>query len=266
MNHLLRSHAPISELAWNQIDSEARQRLEPVLGARRLVDFSGPLGWQHSATNLGRVEPVDDAPIHGVSVLERQVQPLVELRADFSVARSELQAIDRGALDADFESLGRAARQIATAENSTVMHGLPEVMDGIAEMSPYPERSLGADPLGFPRVIAGAVSELRMAGIGGPYALALDPEHHLLATQTAENGGTLLVQHLGEILGGPIVWMPGVSGGAVVSLRGGDFLLQSGQDLAVGYDSHGNRKVRLYLQESFSLQVVTPEAAVALGP
>ena len=152
------------------------------------------------------------------------------------------------------------------AENAAVMHGWADVIGGIAELSPSGERALGSDPLSFPQTIAAAVGELRISGIGGPYGLALDPEHFRLATQTAEHGGTLLMEHLGEILGGPIVWTPGLSGGVVVSLRGGDFLLESGQDLSVGYDSHDADEVRLYIQESFSFRVATPEAAVALAP
>ena len=62
------------------------------------------------------------------------------------------------------------------------------------------------------------------------------------------------------------MWTPGVDGAVVVSLRGGDFLFESGQDLSIGYDSHDADVVRLYLQESFSFRVATPEAAVALAP
>jgi uncharacterized linocin/CFP29 family protein len=264
MNHLLRSHAPISELAWEQIDDEAKERLEPALGARRLVDFSGPLGWQHSATNLGRVTAIGDPPIDGVSALERRVLPLVELRADFTVSRSELRDIDRGAVDADFDSLDRAAHQIASAENVAIMHGWSDVIRGVVESSPYQLPAHGSQPLEFPALVTAAVSELRTGGIGGPYGLALDPQHYRLASETAEHGGTLLVEHLREIIGGPIVWTPGLQGGAVISLRGGDFLLESGQDLAVGYDSHDADAVRLYIQESFSFRVATPEAAAAL--
>ena len=266
MNHLLRSHAPISELAWTQIDDEAKQRLGPALAARALVDFSGPLGWQHSATNLGRVAPPDGFPIEGVTALERQVLPLIELRADFTVTRAELRDIDRGAVDADFGSLDRAAHRIATAENTAVMHGWATVVRGITELCPYSPLALGGDPLGFPETVTTAVSELRNSGIGGPYGLALDPEHHGLVTQTAEHGGTLLIEHLREVLEGPVVWTPGLSGGVVISQRGGDFLLETGQDLSVGYDSHDADEVRLYIQESFSFRVATPEAAVTLKP
>ena len=265
MNHLLRSHAPISELGWDQIDDEAKERLEPALGARRLVDFSGPLGWQHSATNLGRVKPLEDSPVEGVASLKRRVLPLVELRADFTVSRAELRDIDRGAVDADFDSLDRAAHQIATAENTAVMHGWADLIKGIAELAPHEQRALGSDALNFPQVISAAVNDLRNSGVDGPYGLALDPEHHRLAIETPERG-TLLVEHLGKVLDGPIVWTPGLRGGVVISLRGGDFLLESGQDLAVGYDSHDADEVRLYIQESFSFRVATPEAAAALAP
>jgi uncharacterized linocin/CFP29 family protein len=69
MNHLLRSLAPISDAGWELLDREARDRLGPALAARKLVDFSGPLGWEHSATNLGRTTPLGSAPCEGVAGL-----------------------------------------------------------------------------------------------------------------------------------------------------------------------------------------------------
>ncbi len=265
MNHLLRAHAPVSEKGWEQIDQEARARLEPALAARRLVDFSGPLGWEHSATSVGRASALPGAPAGEVSGMRREVLPLVELRADFVVSRTELRNIDRGALDADFEALDAAAHRIATAENAAVLLGWPEAIRGLAELSPHERRSLGSAPESYPPVIAAAVGDIRAQGVGGPYGLALDPERHRLVAQTAESG-SLLVEHLGRILGGPIVWTPGLEGGIVVSVRGGDFLFESGQDLSVGYDSHNAEQVRLYIEESFSFRVATPEAAAVLAP
>ena len=73
------------------------------------------------------------------------------------------------------------------------------------------------------------------------------------------------MDHLAKILcGGPIVWAPGVRGGVVLSLRGGDFLFESGQDLSIGYSHHDAEAVHLYLEESFSFVVATPEAAAPL--
>ena len=121
-------------------------------------------------------------------------------------------------------------------------------------------------PDGYPRPVAAAVERLLHSGISGPYALALGGEQYQRVVQTAEHGGYPLLEHLRKILeGGPIVWAPGVRGAVVVSLRGGDFLLESGQDLSIGYDSHDAEAVRLYIEESFSFRVATPEAAVALS-
>src|SRR3954449_3397567 len=136
MNHLLRSHAPISDKVWELLDEEARERLQPALAARRLVDFSGPHGWEHSATNLGRTDPLAFPASEGVSGLRRRVLPLVELRADFELARAELRDADRGADDADLEALDKAAHQMAVAENVAVFHGWQGAITGIVEASP----------------------------------------------------------------------------------------------------------------------------------
>jgi uncharacterized linocin/CFP29 family protein len=265
LSHLLREHAPVTETGWKLLDDEARERLTPALAARKLVDFSGPHGWEHSAKNLGRVEEVADAPGDGVAASQRRVLGLVELRAHFAISRSQLDDAERGAADVDLETLDTAARRIAIAENASVFHGLGGAgIQGIAETSPHEEINLGEDCEVYPRHVAKAVDTLRGAGIDGPYGLALSPEGHTHVLETAEHGGYPLMQHLQEILGGPILWAPGVNGGVVVSLRGGDFLFDSGEDLSIGYEDHNADSVQLYLEESFSFRVATPEAAVTL--
>lgn len=266
MNHLLRSQAPISDAGWGVLDAEARGRLTPALAARQLVDFSGPHGWEYSATNLGRVAPVAGAPADGVSGLRRHVLPLVELRADFELSRSELRDADRGADDVDLEPLDKAAHQIALAENVAVFHGWHGAITGIAEASPHEAIQLGEAVDGYPRPVASAIERLLCSGVTGPYGLALGREQYRRVAETAEHGGYPLLDHLRKILEGPIVWAPGVDGAVVMSLRGGDFAFESGQDLSIGYDSHDAGVVRLYLEESFSFRVATPEAAVALKP
>lgn len=265
MSHLLREHAPITAEGWELLDAEARERLKPALAARRLVDFAGPHGWQHSATGLGRVEELGETPGDGVNALQRQVLPLVELRADFELQRTELEAADRGAEDADLEPLDLAAHRIAVAENAAVFHGYSAAaIGGVAEASPHDAIPLGEDCERYPRHVAVAVEKLLQAGVEGGYGLAVGPEAYTRILETSEHGGYPLLEHLREILEGPIVWAPGVQGAVVLSLRGGDFLFESGEDLALGYADHDADAVRLYLVESFSFRVATPEAAVAL--
>jgi uncharacterized linocin/CFP29 family protein len=267
LNHLLRTIAPISDAGWELLDDEARERLTAALAARKLVDFSGPHGWEHSASALGRVQGLDSSPADGVRALQRRVLPLVELRRDFALSRAELEAGDRGAPDVDLAPLDEAAASLARAENVAVFHGFGEAgMAGIADASPHDPIPLGDDFDAYPGRAAQAVELLLRAGIEGPYGLALGPDGYTGVIETTEHGGYLVLDHLRKILGGPIVWAPGVSGALVVSMRGGDFLFESGQDLSLGYDGHDGDEVRLYLEESFSFRVATAEAAVALTP
>jgi uncharacterized linocin/CFP29 family protein len=268
VSHLLREHAPISASTWNLLDQEARERLTPGLAARKLVDVSAPLGWEHSATNLGRVDALPEAPADGVRVARRRVLPLVELRADFSLSRRELEDAERGAADPDLDALAAAARQIALAENVAVFHGWANAaIAGIAEACTNEGVRLDENFGSYARHVAEAVETLLRAGIGGPYGLALGPDGYTGVIRTTEHGGYPLFDHLRKILaGGPIVWSPGVRGAVVVSMRGGDFLFESGQDLSIGYDHHDADLVHLYLEESFSFRVATPEAACSLLP
>ena len=265
MNHLLRSIAPISAAGWKELDDEARERLTPALAARKLVDFAGPKGWEYSATNLGRIETLAKAPCDGVTGARRRVLPLVEVRASFELALAELRDFDRGADDEDLGPLDKAAHQIAVAENKAVFHGWNGAIEGISEASPHKGIELGDKPDLYPRPVAAAVERLLHNGISGPYGLALGGEQYTRVVETAEHGGYPLLEHLRKIIEGPIIWAPGVAGAVVVSLRGGDFVFESGQDISIGYESHNAESVRLYLEESFSFHVATPEAAVALA-
>ncbi len=266
-NHLLREHAPITTAGWKLIDDEARERLLPGLAARRLVDFSGPHGWEHSATNLGRVQPGNVSQQKGVEANRRVVLPLVELRSRFTVSREELRAGDRGAEDVDFASLDAAAQRIVDAENIAVFHGWPKAgIEGIAAATPHKPIVRGKGFEDYPGCVARAVELLLRSGVDGPYGLALGREDYTSVVETAEHGGYPLLDHLRNVIKGPIAWAPGVDGAVVLSMRGGDFVLESGQDLAVGYDSHDAEQVSLYIEESLSFRVLTPEAAVAIVP
>jgi uncharacterized linocin/CFP29 family protein len=264
MDHLYRDLAPISDAAWTQIDGEAKSRLVTHLAARKLVDLTGPHGWGHSSTDLGRVSEVT-GPAEGVSATQRRVLPLVELRAEFRVSRVEVDDADRGAGDMELPELDEAVRQIAVGENVTVFHGYAAAgMLGITESSSHPPITIEEDMEEYPKVVAQATDLLRRSGVGGPYGLAISPDIYTGIVETAEHGGYLLFDHLREILGGPLVWAPGVEGGVVVSLRGGDFVLDCGQDLSIGYRDHDADVVDLYLEESFSFRVIEPDAAVVL--
>lgn len=268
-DHLLRKYAPIPATGWQQIEEEAKNRLTPRLAARRLVDWSGPHGWAHSATNLGRTASLETAPPGTKSetalARQRRVLPLSEFRVSFTVECSSVQDAERGATDVDYADLDRAAHDAALIENRAVFHGWPEAgITGIVESSAHPSLKLEQDAKTYPHAIAQATDILRQAGIEGPFALAISPEGYTRIVETTEHGGYPLREHLSKILGGDVVWAPGLEGALVMSKRGGDFILDVGQDFSIGYIRHDADLVTLYLEESFSFRVTEPDAAVVL--
>ena len=264
-DHLRRGQAPISEAAWQAIESEAGRALRHYLAARPLVDFTGPHGWDHSAVDLGRVEPLVGLLSGGVQARLRRVQPVVELRTPFTLERAELDAFDRGAPDPDLAPLVEAARIAAEAEDKAVFYGLSGAgVTGIAEATPHPVLPIADDYNEYPRSVAQAVAAMRAAGVGGPYGIALGPRCHTGVIESTEHGGYPVLEHIRLILGGPIVWAPSVDGAVVVSLRGGDYSLGVGQDFSIGYAGHTDTTVDLYLEESFTFRVVDERAAVVL--
>jgi len=269
-DHLLRGLAPIPPKAWKEIDDEARERLTPLLAARRIADWVGAGGWQRDAMNVGRTDalvgPPNGVPCEGIEVRQRRVLPLAEVRVPFTVSRREIDDIERGATDPEFDDLDRAARFAAEIENRAVFHGWSAAgIAGITEVSPHPALPLGVDCDAYPSIVARAVDRLRCSGIEGPYALAIGPEGYTRIVETTEHGGYLLIDHLTRILGGSVVWAPGLDGAVVLSKRGGDFLLDVGQDLSIGYSHHDGETVHLFLEESFAFRVVEPDAAVVVA-
>lgn len=265
MNGLHRSLAPISDAAWSQIGIEATRSLKTALAARKLVDFVGPVGLDASAVSTGRTTRLAQAPRSGVEARLRSVQPLVELRTAFELSREELEAVARGAHDPDLEAVRVAAHEAALAEDGAIFHGFPEAgIRGIVASSTLTKCTISDDYAAYPAAVAETVNRLRDAGVGGPYAIALGPRCYTGLTQSTSSGFPV-IEHVRRLLDGPIVWAPGVDGAVVLSTRGGDFELTVGQDFSIGYHDHTATSVHLYLQESFTFRVLSPEAAVPLA-
>ena len=75
-----------------------------------------------------------------------------------------------------------------------------------------------------------------------------------------------MLEHVKRLVEDKIIWAPAIAGAFVLTTRGGDFDLHIGQDVSIGYLSHTDTIVRLYLQETFTFLFLTGEAAVAIGP
>lgn len=265
MNDLYRNLAPISDAAWKEIEAEATRTLKGTLAARRLVDFKGPLGWEHSAVNVGRTDVLRERPGPSVEGRLRRVQPLVELRVPFELARVELEAVGRGSKDPDLDAVRKAAYDIAIAEDKLVFHGYAAAqVVGVVPSAEQATLTLTDDYFTYHNVVAEAVDRLTTTGIAGPYAIALGPRCYAGLTKTMSPAGFPVLEYVKRLLDGPIVSAPGVDGAVVLSQRGGDFELVVGQDFSIGYLDHSATAVHLYIQESLTFRVLSSAAAVPL--
>jgi len=264
MNNLHRELAPISDAAWAQIEEETSRTLKRYLAGRRVVDVEGPGGLGLSAVGTGHLRNVA-APGDGIQARQREVKPLVELRVPFELDRQQIDDVERGANDSDWQPAKDAAKLLAFAEDRAIFDGYAAAgIGGIREGTSNPVLTLPSDVRAYPDVIAQALSQLRLEGVNGPYSVLLGADAYTAFSESSDHGYPVM-RHIKELVDGEIIWAPAITGAFVLTTRGGDFGLYLGEDVSIGYLSHDDRKVRLYLQESFTFILLTTEASVAVN-
>ena len=265
MNNLHRELAPISDAAWAQIEEETTRTLKRHLAGRRVVDVQGPAGIDLSAVGTGHLRNIQ-ALAEGIVARQREVKALVELRVPFELDREAIDDVARGANDSDWQPAKDAARKMAYAEDRAIFEGYSDAgIVGIRQGTSNPPMTLPDDVRQYPNAIAQGLSQLRLVGVNGPYAVLLGASAYTALAETSDNGYPVL-DHVKRLVDDKIIWAPAIEGAFVVTTRGGDFALHIGQDVSIGYLSHTDSTVTLYLQETFTFLLLTAEAAIALAP
>lgn len=265
MNNLYRDLAPITETAWTQIEQEAARTFKRHIAGRRVVDVSEPRGPVTAAVSTGRLIDLP-SPANGVTVHQRASKPLARLRVPFTLSRQEIDSVERGAQDADWDPVKVAAKKLAFAEDRAIFEGYaPASIEGVRDASSNKPLKLPDDPREIPDTISQALTQLRLAGVDGPYVGLLSADTYTKVSETTENGYPIL-EHINRLVEGEIIWAPAISGAFVLTARGGDFDLQLGTDVSIGYTSHSADTVQLYLQETLTFLCYTAEASVCLAP
>jgi uncharacterized linocin/CFP29 family protein len=263
MNNLYRELAPITDAAWSEIEEEATRTFKRHIAGRRVVDVSEAGGPVAAAVGTGHLLPVDP-PGDGVVAQLREAKPLVRLRVPFTVTRTAIDDVERGAQDSDWDPVKDAAKKLAFAEDRAIFEGYSSAhIDGVRASSSNTALTLPGDARDYPDVIAQALTQLRLAGVDGPYSVLLSADAFTKVSETTEHGYPIL-EHLNRMVDGDIIWAPAIDGAFVLSTRGGDFDLQLGTDVSIGYLAHDADTVRLYLEETLTFLCYTAEASVAL--
>jgi uncharacterized linocin/CFP29 family protein len=188
----------------------------------------------------------------------------VRLRVPFTLSRTEIDDVERGSQDSDWDPVKEAAKKLAFVEDHAIFEGYSAAaIEGVRQTSSNPAIALPADAREIPDAISQALSALRLAGVDGPYSVLLSAGAYTAVSETSDHGYPIL-EHLNRLVSGDIIWAPAIDGAFVLTTRGGDFDLQLGTDVAIGYTSHDADTVALYLQETLTFLVYTAEASVAL--
>lgn len=265
MNNLYRDLAPITELAWAEIELEGSRTFKRHIAGRRVVDVSDPGGPVTAAVSTGHLVDVK-APTKGVEAHLRASKPLVRLRVPFTLKRTDIDDVERGSQDSDWDAVKDAAKRLAFVEDRAIFEGYSAAsIEGIRQTTSNPVLTLPADVRQIPDVISQALSALRLAGVDGPYSVLLSADVYTAVSETTEHGYPIR-EHLSRLVDGDIIWAPAIDGAFVLSTRGGDFDLQLGTDVSIGYTAHDADTVQLYMQETLTFLVYTAEASVALTP
>ena len=155
---------------------------------------------------------------------------------------------------------------MAFVEDRAIFEGYKDAsIGGIRACSSNSPLALPSDPREMPDVVAQALSALRLAGVDGPYSVLLSADVYTKVSETTEHGYPIR-EHLNRLVDGDIIWAPAIDGAFVLSTRGGDFDLQLGTDVSIGYLTHDAETVALYMQETLTFLCYTAEASVALSP
>jgi uncharacterized linocin/CFP29 family protein len=154
VNNLHRELAPISEAAWDDLETEARRTFTRHLAGRRVVDVLGPAGFGVSAVGTGHLSPLAP-PSEGVLARARVVQPLIEFRVPFVLDRTAVDDVERGAKDADWQPVKDAAKQLAFLEDRAIFDGYEAGgIGGLRAGSTNPSIELPDEVREYPNAIA----------------------------------------------------------------------------------------------------------------
>ena len=268
MNHLLREHAPITDAGLGRRSTtRAASQLVAALAARKLVEFVGPHGMGPLGQEPRPHDDLDATPADGSGGQAAPGAP----------ARRAAVAVHGGPRRAAGRRPGRPRHRPGRARHRRPA-GSPgprtsrSSTDGRrpgSSASPR-RRHIGrsASRATTPSTRAtwpGPSKALLDAGVQGPYGLALGPDEYTGVVETTEHGGLLVFDHLRQILGGPIVWAPGVEGAVVVSRpRRATSTSSRARTSPSATTTTTPSRVHLYVEESFTFQVTSPEAGIAL--
>ncbi|OLS01486.1 family 1 encapsulin nanocompartment shell protein [Tissierella creatinophila] len=250
---LYRDISPVTKKTWEEIDQRATEVLKSYLSARKVVHVVGPKGLEYNAISEGRLANVEEQD--GVFFGNYQVVPLTEIRIEFEMDRWELDNVERGAKDVDYEPLEKAMENAALFEEKAIFNGLDKaIIQGLDGEKSQGTLTLGSSVNEIMDALTQGIIKLRKAYVKAPYTLVVSPEAYkrILSVDT----GYPLVKRIEDLIGGKIVLNQVIEGAYLLPYDNEDLELTIGRDFSIGYQNHTNEKVKFFIKESFTFRVL----------
>ncbi|MCC5910167.1 MAG: bacteriocin family protein [Clostridiaceae bacterium] len=259
MDVLKRELAPLTSEVWEEIDAKAGQVLKANLSARKAVKVVGPKGWDHTVVAEGRLDLLNEDG--NVKSGIYKAKPLVEARINFTLNRWEMDNIVRGAKDIDLDALEDAVRELAYFEEKSIYEGFEKGgIVGLKEASENESIPFGIEGTAIMDSISKGLILLREAYADKPFTLIVGKE--AWRRLNMEIQGTPLINRIEALMDGTILYSPVVEDAFLIPYDHDDLELTIGQDFSIGYETHDEKTVRLFITESFTFRVLDPKLIV----
>jgi uncharacterized linocin/CFP29 family protein len=271
MIDLNRDAAGLDEAIWKRIDAAALHAAAERLTGRRFLDVDGPYGLGLTSLESGPEERLADADQSvtddelAVTVGSRALPvPMIQQPCALSVRR--IEGHRQLSLPLDLRPVEDAAEAVARREERMIYHGVPQLgLDGLTTVAGRNEIPSG-DWQDLSRALGdvlAAVDRLDAHGYGGPYALALAPEHYNALFRRFEGSDMLQVDHLRRLCEGGL-YKASIEGGVLLDPRVAKLVI--GQDLRVGFSANDGVHLKLFVSESLVLLLDDPKGICTLKP
>ena len=250
--------APIPTEGWEEINDRAEEVITSQLSARKVLHVEGPFGLEKASVNTGRLKTTKTKGTVQSALYD--VIPLIESRTSFTLSRWELDNILRGEKDAELDNLEEAAEKIALFEEDAIYNGNKDA--GIKGL-----KALAAHKLSFTnnanenlQAIAEGLLKLKDAYTEGPYYLIVGDEVFKALNQVYD--GRLLINTVQQLIGGEVIRSRVLEGALLLPYDHDDLELTIGQDYSVGYETHTNEDVKLFIMNAFTFRCMDEDIVV----
>ncbi|HOA79980.1 MAG TPA: family 1 encapsulin nanocompartment shell protein [Defluviitaleaceae bacterium] len=259
MDILKRELAPLTDEAWDEIESKAKEVLENHLSARKAVHVKGPFGLEYTVLSEGRLKNLEEEEEFCAGIYE--VKPLIETRFSFQLNKWEMDNLSRRAKDIDLSPLEKAVKKSALFEENVIYNGYKAAnIQGLLEASTNKVLPFGDNAAEIMASLSQAILFLKDAFVSKPYSLIVGKEAWIKINMETE--GYPLKKQIENLIGSEIIYSELIDGALVLPYDNEDIEMTIGNDFSIGYENSDDKIVQLFITESFTFRILDPKLIV----